>query len=93
MICRSRLSRPPRTSTPRRSRSAGYLQRLRDRAPELFAAGRPAGYGHTVATVWSLAFEQLAEQPVAAELVRVCAHLAPERIPRELLDAYTRPRR
>ena len=44
---------------------AGYLQRLRDRAAELFAAGRPAGYGHTVATVWSLAFDELAEQPVA----------------------------
>ena len=44
---------------------AGYLQRLRDRAPELFAAGRPVGYEHTVATVWSLAFNELTEQPVA----------------------------
>ena len=65
----------------------GYVQRLRDRAPELFAAGRPAGYEHTVATVWSVAFEQLADDPVAAGLVLVCAHLAPELIPRELLDA------
>jgi tetratricopeptide (TPR) repeat protein len=65
----------------------GYLQRLRTRAPELFAAGQPVGYGHTVATVWSLAFTELVEQPVAAELAWVCAHLAPERIPRELLDA------
>ncbi len=68
--------------------AAGYLQRLRDRAPELFAAGGPVGYAHTVATVWSLAFQELAEHPVAAELVAVCAHLAPERIPRELLNAY-----
>jgi len=68
---------------------AGYLQRLRDRAPELFAAGQPVGYAHTVATVWSLAFTGLGEQPVAGELVRVCAHLAPERIPRELLGAYS----
>ena len=67
---------------------AGYLQRLRDRAPELFAAGRPAGYAHTVATVWNLALEQLAARPVAADLAAVCAHLAPERIPRELLDGY-----
>ena len=65
----------------------GYIQRLRDRAPELFAAGRPAGYEHTVATVWSVAFEQLADDRVAAGLVLVCAHLAPELIPRELLDA------
>ena len=69
--------------------AAGYLERLRDRTPELFAAGRPAGYGHTVATVWSLAFGELAEQPVARELVRVCAHLAAERIPRELLGAIS----
>jgi hypothetical protein len=68
----------------------GYLQRLGERAPELLAAGRPAGYEHTIATVWSLAFEQLAEQPVAADLARVCAHLAPERIPRELLDDVPR---
>jgi hypothetical protein len=27
---------------------AGYLQRLLDRAPELFATGRPHGYEHTV---------------------------------------------
>jgi Tfp pilus assembly protein PilF len=66
-----------------------YRERLRDRAPELFAAGQPAGYRHTVATVWNLAFSELAEQPVAADLARVCAHLAPARIPRELLDAYT----
>lgn len=66
---------------------AGYLQRLRARGGELFAAGQPLGYEHTVATAWSLAFSELCEQPVAAELAFVCAHLAPERIPRELLDA------
>jgi hypothetical protein len=46
-----------------------------------------AGYGQTVTTVWSLAFAELGEQAVAGELVQVCAHLASERIPRELLDA------
>jgi hypothetical protein len=66
---------------------AGYVQRLRERAPELFAAGRPQDYEHTVATVWGLAFSELAEQPVATRLLGVCAHLAPDRIPRELLDA------
>ena len=67
---------------------SGYLQRLRERAPELFAAGRPSGYQHTIVTVWRLAFEQLAEHQVAADLAVICAHLAPERIPRELLDAH-----
>ena len=65
----------------------GYVQRLRDRAPELFGAGQPTGYEHTVATVWQLAFEQIAKHPVASRLLLVCAHLAPERIPRELVEA------
>ena len=66
---------------------AGYLERLRDRAPELFAAGRPAYYEHTVATVWQMAFDEVALRPVAALVAGVCAQLAPERIPRELLEA------
>ena len=53
----------------------GCLERLRDRASELFAAVRPAGYGHTVASVWSLAFDELTEHPVAGALARVCAHM------------------
>ena len=66
----------------------GYLERMRDRAPDLFSAGRPAGYEHTVATVWKLALEQIAEHPIARDVIGVCAHLAAERIPRELLDAW-----
>ncbi len=65
----------------------GYLDRLRDRAPRLFSASRPPGYEHTVSSVWQLAFEQIAEHPLAHDLLRVCSHLAPERIPRELLEA------
>ncbi|MCA1679885.1 MAG: tetratricopeptide repeat protein, partial [Actinobacteria bacterium] len=68
----------------------GYGDRLRDRAPELFSAGRPTGYEHTVSTVWRLAFEQITGQPGAHNLLNVCAHLAPERIPRELLEAAVR---
>jgi hypothetical protein len=67
---------------------AGYLQRVRERAPELFAAGRPHGYEHTVATVWGMAFEQVSAHAVAGDLLRMCACLAPERIPRKLLDAW-----
>jgi hypothetical protein len=66
---------------------SGYLERLRDGAPELLAANRPPHYEHTVATVWQLAFDEVAEQPVAALVAGACAHLAPERIPRELLAA------
>jgi tetratricopeptide (TPR) repeat protein len=66
---------------------SGYFERLRDRAPELFGACRPVGYEHTVATVWQLAFEAIVQDRIATELLSVCAHLAPERIPRELLEA------
>jgi Tfp pilus assembly protein PilF len=65
----------------------GYAERLRDRAPQLFGADPPLGYGHSVATVWQLAFEQITQHSVASDLLGVCAYLAPERIPRELLDA------
>jgi hypothetical protein len=66
---------------------SGYLERLRDRAPQLFSAGRPAGYEHTVSTVWQLAFEQITQHPITNDLLGVGAYLAPERIPRELLEA------
>jgi hypothetical protein len=58
-------------------------------SPRCSPPANPPANRPTVATVWNLAFSELAEQPVAADLARVCAHLAPERIPRELLDAYT----
>jgi tetratricopeptide (TPR) repeat protein len=65
----------------------GYAERLRDRAPQLFSAARPAGYEHTIATVWKMAFDQISQHPIANDLLGVCSHLAPERIPRELLEA------
>ena len=68
----------------------GYLQRLQERAPELLATDGPPSYGHNVATVWTMAFAQIARQPVADDLLGVCAWLAPERIPRELLEVWAR---
>ena len=67
----------------------GYMDRLRDGVPELFSADGPAAYGHTVATVWQLPLRQLAENRVASDLICMSAYLAPERIPRELLDAWS----
>jgi hypothetical protein len=32
----------------------------------MFAAGQSLGYGHTIATVWNLAFQELGEQLEAA---------------------------
>jgi tetratricopeptide (TPR) repeat protein len=69
-----------------------YIRRVRDRAPELFSACRPLSYEHSVSTVWQLAFEEIAQQPVASDLLAVCAHLAPDSIPRELLEAAAHAR-
>lgn len=43
-------------------------------------------YPHSVATTWSLSFQKVEQDnPAAAELLRLCAFLAPDRIPEELL--------
>jgi tetratricopeptide (TPR) repeat protein/transcriptional regulator with XRE-family HTH domain len=43
-------------------------------------------YPETVATTWSLSFQQIEQQsPAAADLLRFCAFLAPDAIPEELL--------
>jgi len=49
--------------------------------------GRQAtGYPHSVATTWSLSFHSVEQRnPAAADLLRLCAFLAPDGIPEELL--------
>lgn len=49
--------------------------------------GRQAmGYPASVATTWELSFQQVEQtNPAAAELLRLCAFLAPDHIPEELL--------
>jgi tetratricopeptide (TPR) repeat protein/transcriptional regulator with XRE-family HTH domain len=43
-------------------------------------------YPETVATTWSLSFQQVEQQsPAAADVLRLCAFLAPDAIPEELL--------
>lgn len=45
-------------------------------------------YPHSVATTWSLSFERVEEaDPVAANLLRLCAFLHPDAIPEELITA------
>jgi tetratricopeptide (TPR) repeat protein/transcriptional regulator with XRE-family HTH domain len=57
------------------------------RATLLARRGKQAtNYPASVATTWSLSFQQIEHaQPAAAELLRLCAFLAPDRIPEELL--------
>ena len=65
-----------------------YLDLYKTHHKELLA--RPSrlmlDYPETVATTWSLSFQQIEQQsPAAADLLRLCAFLAPDAIPEELL--------
>ena len=65
---------------------AGYLAAFRQRRPDLLARGEPTGYPMTVATTWSLAFEDLQRvAPGAVGLLRLLAFCAPEAVPLRLL--------
>jgi hypothetical protein len=63
-----------------------YLALLGEHAPELLARGRASNYERTVATTLTLAVRQAREQARGTdELLTLCAFLAPEAIPRNLL--------
>ena len=65
---------------------ARYLAWFQKRQAELLSRGQPAGYGKTVVSTWSLAFQRLEESaPTAAGLLRLLAFYAPEAIPLDLL--------
>jgi len=66
-----------------------YLELLRTRAPELFALGRPATSEQTIATIWTVSLKRLGvEAPAAEDLLALCAFLAPDDIPRWLLEDH-----
>jgi tetratricopeptide (TPR) repeat protein len=66
---------------------AGYLSRWRTHQAELLRRSHEGlDYPSTVATTWEVAFEALqAREPAAADLLCLCAYLAPEAIPPRLL--------
>lgn len=68
----------------------GYLELFRTRRRELWA-DEPAPPDHddgTVATTWLISFAEAQQQcPVAADLLRLCAFLAPDNIPLDVLCA------
>jgi tetratricopeptide (TPR) repeat protein len=73
------------THTPPRE----YLELLHTRARELFALGRPATSEQTITTTWTVSLQRLREHaPVAEDLLALCAFLAPDDIPRQLLEDY-----
>jgi tetratricopeptide (TPR) repeat protein len=68
---------------------AAYLDLFRARRRELWSKeSPPAGYPDTVATTWELSLERVRrESPAAADVLHLCAYLAPDAIPRRLLSA------
>lgn len=59
----------------------GYLERYRDHTStgKLLAAGMN-DYPHSVATTWLIHLRELTRHPAALQLLRLCAHLNPDRI-------------
>jgi tetratricopeptide (TPR) repeat protein/DNA-binding XRE family transcriptional regulator len=66
---------------------ADYLRLYATHRKDLLARrSRLLDYPETVATTWSLSFQQIEQQsPAAADVLRLCAFLAPDAIPEELL--------
>jgi hypothetical protein len=66
-----------------------YLTLLRTRMPDLYFRPGASEQDQTVATVWTLSFEQVTRRSrAAAQLLDVCAYLAPEPIPLDLFTAH-----
>jgi tetratricopeptide (TPR) repeat protein len=72
---------------------AGYQRLYQTRRTELLRSrgGVVEDHPESVATTWSLSFEQVEQRdPAAADLLRLCAFLAPDAIPEELLSKGAR---
>src|SRR6266567_4431093 len=67
---------------------AGYLKLFKTRQKDILArAERPESYHATVATTWELSFVEVEKQSkAAAQLMNLCAFLAPDDIPRDMLQ-------
>jgi len=66
--------------------AADYLTLLRTRAGQILDQGRPVSYPRSLAAATQLAADKLArDDPAAAELADLCAFLAPEPVPVDLL--------
>jgi tetratricopeptide (TPR) repeat protein len=66
-----------------------YVRLFGQRAKELFALGRPSNSQDTIATIWTLSLERIrTASPAAEDLLTVCAFLAADDIPRDLLPDH-----
>lgn len=67
-----------------------YLRLLHEREADLYGRGRVADRDETIATLWDISLERIAEKNSASlQLLELCAYLAPERIPLDLFTLHT----
>ncbi|HEV2638996.1 MAG TPA: tetratricopeptide repeat protein [Actinocrinis sp.] len=67
----------------------GYLRLLEGHAAEVYAAGdQDADDWRTIARVWHVTSDRLADTPLAGRVLRVLAWFAPDEIPLSLLEDY-----
>lgn len=65
---------------------SAYLTLFQERRKELLRRGKPDAYPDTMATTWDLSFQKAREEvPASADLLNICAFLAPDDIPKSLL--------
>ncbi|MGV8175176.1 MAG: FxSxx-COOH system tetratricopeptide repeat protein, partial [Methanothrix sp.] len=65
---------------------ADYLDAFKKRRAELWdQEEKPIDYPDTVATTWDLAMKEVIREPGATDILSLCAFLAPDEIPFELL--------
>jgi hypothetical protein len=67
---------------------AKYLALFWEHGAELLALGEPLTTEQTVATAWQVALDRLSATPGAQELLSLCAFLAPDDIPRNVLGEH-----
>ena len=64
-----------------------YLTRFKEDRKKLLCHGKPINYPDTVATTWEISFRAVQkENSSAGDLLNLCAFLAPDAIPRWLLE-------
>ena len=66
-----------------------YLLLLRTRLADLACKGHPDHHRDTIATLWDLSLQRIAEaSPSAVQVLDICAYLAPEPIPLDLFTTH-----
>jgi hypothetical protein len=65
---------------------ADYLKRFQEHRPEVLERGTPSAYPKTIATTWDISLQAIKNDlPVAVDLLKLFAFLAPDDIPKSLL--------